>query len=534
MDWFALAGIRGRMSAGQGLERYGATGSDGLILSANFCYPPVSTMEEEWSAMMTGEQYISSLREMKTVVYYRGERVTNLVDHPGIRPHINCASMTYELAHDPQFEELVTATSHLTGQRINRFTHIHQSAEDLVKKVKMLRAIGQRTGSCFQRCVGFDAINALYGVTYEIDQKKGTEYHKRLVQFLKYIQSTDRMSDGAMTDPKGDRSLPPSKQADPDQYLHVVERRKDGIVVRGAKVHQTGAVNSHEIIAMPTVALGPDDIDYAVAFAIPSDTPGLIHVFGRQTNDSRKEEGQIDQGNARFGIVGGEALVVYNDVFVPWERVFMCGEYEFAGLLVERFACYHRQNYGGCKTGVADVLIGACTAIARYQGTDKASHIRDKLTEMTHLAESLYCCSIACSAEGRRTPSGQYFVDPMLANVTKLNVTRNIYEICRLAQDIAGGFIATLPSEQDLNHPEVGKWVDKYFKGVANVPTEYRFRIGRLIENMTGGTALAESMHGAGSPQAMKVMILRQANLDHKMRLATDLAGIPRQEKPAS
>ena len=482
---------------------------------------------------MTGEQYIKSLREMKTVVYYRGERVESLVDHPGIRPHVNAAAMTYDMAHDPQFEQLLTAASHITGQRVNRFTHIHQSTDDLVRKVKMLRAIAQRTGTCFQRCVGLDAINALYGVTYEIDQNKGTTYHQRLVEFLKYVQTTDRMSAGAMTDPKGDRSLRPSEQPDPDQYLHVVERRPNGIVVRGAKVHQTGAVNSHEIIAMPTIRLRPDDADYAVAFAIPSDTPGLTYIFGRQTNDSRKEEGEIDQGNARFGIVGGEALVVYEDVFVPWERVFMCGEYEFASQLVERFACYHRQNYGGCKTGVADVLIGACTAICRYQGTDKARHVRDKISEMSHLAESMYCGSIACSAEGHHIPPGQYFVDPLLANVTKLNVTRNIYEICRLAQDLAGGLIATLPSEQDWRHPVVGKYVDKYFKGVAGIPTEHRFRIARLIENMTGGTALVESMHGAGSPQALKIWILRQANLEHKMRLATDLAGIPRPEKHA-
>jgi 4-hydroxybutyryl-CoA dehydratase/vinylacetyl-CoA-Delta-isomerase len=485
------------------------------------------------TSMMTGEQYIQSLRKMKPLVYYRGEKVESVVDHPGIRPHVNAAAMTYEMAHDPQFEELLTATSHITGQKGSRFTHIHQSRDDLVKKVKMLRAIGQRTGSCFQRCVGLDAINALYGVTYEIDQKKGTAYHQRLLEFLEYVQATDRISDGAMTDPKGDRSLPPSRQPDPDQYLHVIERRHDGIVVRGAKVHQTGAVNSHEIIAMPTVSLREDDADYAVAFATPSDTPGLIYIFGRQTNDSRKEEGEIDQGNTRFGIVGGEAMVVFENVFVPWKRVFMCGEYEFAGQLVERFACYHRQNYGGCKTGVADVLIGACTAICRYQGTDKASHVRDKIAEMSHLAETMYCCSLACSAEGHRTQSGQYFVDPLLANITKLNVTRNIYEICRLAQDLAGGLVATLPSEQDLRHPVVGKYVEKYFKGVAEVPTEHRFRIARLIENMTGGTALVESMHGAGSPQAMKIVILRQANLEHKMRLAADLAGIPRLEEAA-
>jgi 4-hydroxybutyryl-CoA dehydratase/vinylacetyl-CoA-Delta-isomerase len=500
---------------------------------------PVSTRDrltrEDFSVMMTPEEYIDSLREMKTVVYYRGKRINDWVDHPAIRPHINAAALTYATATDVERDEQVrTATSHLTGKTINRFTHIHQNTDDLVKKVKALRGIAQKTGSCFQRCVGWDALDALYGVTYEIDQERETDYHERFLRFLLYVQETDRMCDGAMTDPKGDRSLAPSKQADPDQFLRVVERREDGVIVRGAKAHQTGAVNSHEVIVMPTVAMGPDDADYALAFAVPMDTPGIICIFGRQSNDSRKEEGTLDQGNTCFGAVGGEALIVFEDVFVPWERVFMCGEYEFAGSLVERFASYHRQNYGGCKAGVSDVLIGACATLAAYQGTGKASHIKDKLTEMAHLAETMYCCSLACSYEGAPNASGQYYVDPLLANVTKLNVTRNVFEVARLAQDIAGGVIATLPSEQDLENPEIGRYVEKYSQGVAGVSAKDRIRIARLIEAMSSGTALVESMHGAGSPQAMKVIIQRQVNLERKMRLATDLAGITESDETAA
>lgn len=479
--------------------------------------------------MKTGFEYIESLRKLKTKVYAFGKQVTDLVDNPMIRPHINSAAVTYDMAHDPVTEDLVTATSHLTGKRINRFTHIHQSTEDLVKKVKMLRMIARRTGTCFQRCVGFDALNALYSVTYEMDQNLGTNYHERFKEYLLYVQDTDIMVAGSMTDPKGDRSLRPSQQVDPDLYVHVVEKNEKGIVIRGAKAHQTGIVNSHEMLIMPTTAMTAEDAPYAVACAIPVDAPGVIHIFGRQTNDSRKT-GEIDQGNARYGIVGGEALTVLENVFVPWERVFMCGEWQYAGALVERFASYHRQNYGGCKGGVSDVIIGATALIADYNGVAKASHVRDKLTEMIHLTETLYAGSIACSAEGRPTPSGAYFVDPLLANITKLNVTRFIYEICRLSHDIAGGFIATLPSEQDLRCPEVGPYVEKYFRGVASVPTEDRIRIARLIENMTGGTALAESMHGAGSPQAQRVMIMRQGNLEQKKKLASILAGIPEKE----
>jgi 4-hydroxybutyryl-CoA dehydratase/vinylacetyl-CoA-Delta-isomerase len=476
--------------------------------------------------MMTGAEYIESLQERKPVVWAMGERITNVADHPLTACHVASAAMTYELAHRPEHADLMTATSHLTGRKVNRFTHVHQSTEDLVKKVKMLRLLGQQTGCCFQRCVGLDALNALYVVTYEMEEELGTEYHQRLRYYLEYVQENDLMCAGAMTDPKGDRSLRPSQQADPDLYVRVVEKKSNGIVIRGAKAHQTGIANSHEMIVMPTVALREEDAAYAVACAVPVDAPGVTMIFGRQTNDSRRMEGCIDCGNARYGVVGGEALTVLEDVFVPWERVFMCGEYAYAGPLVEYFASYHRQNYGGCKTGVADVIIGAAVAIAEYNGVGGASHIRDKIVEMVHLAETLYCGSIACSAEGRRTRSGAYFVDTLLANCTKLNVTRNVYEICRLAHDIAGGLIATLPSEKDLQHPEIGALVKKYFRGSASVSTEARFRMARLIENLTGGTALVESMHGAGSPQAMRIWIGRQANLAHKRSLAERLAGL--------
>ena len=348
-------------------------------------------------SMMTGNEYRESLRRLKPEIYYLGEKIESVADHPTFVPHVNAAALTYEMALAPEFEELLSTTSHLTGEKINRYTHIHHSHDDLVKKVKMLRALGQQTGSCFQRCVGHDGLNAVYSVTYEIDQKMGTDYHRRLVNLLKEVQSKDLMISGAMTDVKGDRRLSPSQQKDPDLYVHVVEKKKDGIVVSGAKAHITGAVNSHGHLVMPTAAMKAEDADYAVCFYVPVDAPGVIHIFGRQTNDARKCNCFIDQGNVDYGIVGGEALIVFDKAFVPWEHVFMCGEYEFAYELVERFATAHRQNYGGCKTGLADTLIGASYALAQVQGTGRASHIRDKLVEMVHLTETLYCCSIACS-----------------------------------------------------------------------------------------------------------------------------------------
>ena len=232
--------------------------------------------------MMTKDQYIESLRKLNLKVYFMGERIENPVDHPMIRPSMNSVAMTYELAEKEEYKDLMTATSNLTGKTINRFCHLHQSADDLVKKVKMQRLMGQKTAACFQRCVGMDAFNAIYSTTFEMDQKLGTEYHKRFTEYMKYVQDNDLTVDGAMTDPKGDRSLSPSQQPDPDLYLHIVEVREDGIVVRGAKAHQTGAVNSHEHLIMPTVAMKEADKDYAVSFAVPSDAEGvflsLIHI----------------------------------------------------------------------------------------------------------------------------------------------------------------------------------------------------------------------------------------------------------------
>lgn len=479
-------------------------------------------------ALKTGEEYVESLRQLDLKVFMFGERIENPVDHPILRPSLNSVKATYELAQDPEHRDVATAISPYTGERVNRFSHIHGGTDDLVNKVRMQRLLGQKTASCFQRCVGLDALNAVFSTTYEIDEARQTNYHQRFIEYLKYIQSNDLIVDGAMTDPKGDRALPPHKQPDPDMFLRVVERREDGIVIRGAKAHQTGATNSHEMIVMPTQTMTEADADWAVTAAMPMDAEGIYMIVGRQASDTRKLEGSpMDTGNPEYG--GMEALIVFDDVFVPNERVFMDGEVEFSGQLVERFAGYHRQSYA-CKTGVADVLIGAAALAADYNGVPRASHIKDKLIEMVHLNETIWSSALACSYEGTATPSGNYLVDLLLANVNKQNVTRFPYEIVRLATDVAGGVMVTAPSEKDLRHPELGPVVEKYFKANPDVSTENRFKVMRFIENMalgTGGVAYqTESLHGAGSPQAQRIMIGRQANLEAKKGLAKVIARI--------
>jgi 4-hydroxybutyryl-CoA dehydratase/vinylacetyl-CoA-Delta-isomerase len=481
---------------------------------------------EAVAKIVTGTDYIESLRDRKLKVYLFGELIEEPVDHPMIRPSINAVAETYDLA--VKHPELATAVSPLTNQPVNRFLHIATSPEDVVNQNKMQRRLGQLTGTCFQRCVGMDAINALYSVTYEIDQAYDTLYHSRFKAFLSQMQQQNYVIGGAMTDVKGDRSLAPHQQIDPDLYLHVSKRTEEGVYVRGAKAHQTGCLNSHWLVVMPTLRLNPEDQDYAIIGALPVTAPGITYVYGRQSCDMRSMEGgSIDVGNAQYG--GQEALVIFEDVFIPNEYIFMDGETDFAAMLVERFTCYHRRSYV-CKSGVGDVLIGAAASAADYNGVARASHIRDKLVEMTHLNETIYATGIASSYQSHATQSGAYLCDDMLANVCKHHVTRFPYEISRLAQDIAGGLVVTMPSEADYGHEELGPLLEKYLQGRAGVSTEHRMRIMRLIENMTLGRNavgyLTESMHGAGSPQAQRIQIYRQMELAFKQQLAQRLAGI--------
>ena len=474
----------------------------------------------------SGAEYIESLRGRDIKVYLFGELVKEPVDHPMIRPSINAVAETYDIANSEP--EIGSSHSSLTDRKVNRFLHIAESAQDLVNQNRMQRKLGQLTGTCFQRCVGMDALNSLYSTTFEIDGKYNTSYHKRLVEFIKLIQTENLVVGGAMTDVKGDRSLSPSQQDDPDLFVHVVKEDEKGLYISGAKAHQTGCINSHWIMVMPTMRLRPEDKEYSIVGAVPADAKGITYIYGRQSCDTRSmEAGDLDAGNAKFS--GQEAMIIFDSVFIPKELVFMEGEVEFASMLVERFTCYHRRSYV-CKTGLGDVLVGAAAAIADYNGIANASHIKDKLVEMTHLNETIFAAGIASSYQAHRTSAGNYQNDDMLANVCKHNVTRFPYEIGRLAQDIAGGLMVTMPSEKDFRSPETGPLLEKYLKGRKGVSTENRVRILRLIENMTLGRNavgyLTESMHGAGSPQAQRIQIARQMQLEYKKKLAKNLASI--------
>ena len=479
----------------------------------------------------TKADYLDSLKNRNLTIYLMGELVEDPLTHPIIKPSIEAMAETYALAE--REPELASAISPYTNEPINRFLHIAENNQDLYLQNQMQRKLGQLTGTCFQRCVGMDAFNALHSVTYEIDEKYKTDYHKKFISFLTKMHESNLVIGGAMTDVKGDRSKPPHQQADQDLYLRVVKRDKKGVYVSGAKAHQTGCLNSHWMVIMPTLRLTEDDKDYAIVGALPIESEGITYIYGRQSCDTRSmEPGEYDVGNKYFA--GQEAMVIFDNVFIPNEYIFMNGEYDFAAMLVERFTCYHRRSYV-CKAGVGDVMIGAAATIAEYNGVENKSHIREKLVEMNKLNETIYATGIASSLQGKETKSGNFINDDLLANVCKQHVTKETYEIGRLAQDLAGGLVASMPSGIDIHESDMSPSLKKYLKGKEDINTEDRVKMLRLIENMTLGrnavAYLTESMHGAGSPQAQRIQISRKVDIEEKKNFAKKLSGIIKREE---
>ncbi|MFH1650595.1 MAG: 4-hydroxyphenylacetate 3-hydroxylase N-terminal domain-containing protein [Chloroflexota bacterium] len=474
--------------------------------------------------LMNAAKYYASIARLKPTAYILGEKTVNPYEHPLIKHMVAGVAQTYELENDPEGKEHLVAHSKLSNTEVSRFVQLFESPEDLMAKVKMLRFISRRLGTCFMRCTGMDALSSVAIETYNCDQQHGTEYHRKFLDFVRMVQQNDFTVFSGVTDVKGDRSLRPSQQKDPDMYLRVVERRDDGIVVRGAKIHQTGSLCAHWGLVVPAREMRADDKDYAVCFAVPVDAEGVIHVYGRGTLEERALQ-DMDLGNARYSKFA--TMVIFKDVFIPWENVFLCGEYEYAGPMVRQFGNYHRHSHGGCKCGVGDVLIGAAAAIAEYNGLKKVAHINSKLAEMIKPVQAMYGCSIAASVEAKPTAAGIWVVDPVLSNTSKLFEGKELQEVNRLLIEIAGGMVADIPSQTDFQNPEIGPLLDKYLKGAEGVTTADRVRLFRLIEKLVFESRdIVSSIHGGGSPETHRMTVLQNTDMELLKRLAKDLAGI--------
>jgi 4-hydroxybutyryl-CoA dehydratase/vinylacetyl-CoA-Delta-isomerase len=476
--------------------------------------------------LRTGEQYLEAIKvRNKAEIYVMGKEVKDVTTHPFLKPSIMAFKATFDAPWEEDTKELARVWSPFINEEVNRFNHIHRSPDDLAAKVKLLRKLSHKTGACFQRCVGFDALNTLYIITELMAQKGKTEPKERFVEYLKTVQKKDLALAGAMTDAKGVRTLKPYQQKNKDAYVRVTEVTKDGIYISGAKANITGVAASEEIVVLPTRAMGPEDQDYAVAFSIPTDTEGIKIIVGRQLNDARRMEGGDIDALPYF--YNHEGLVIFDNVFVPMERVFLLRDWQYASQVVEIFSSYHRQGYGGCKAGLGDVIIGATYNLAKQIGIEKASHVQEKLTEEIFLTETMYAAGIAASLNAVQPCPNCWWVNPMHANVTKHLVARFPAQISQLAIDIAGGIIGTAPSEWDLKNPKLREYIAKYLQGVEGYTAEDRLRMVRLLENVSMGVAfMIESVHGAGSPAAQRIMFSRLYDLNYSEEVAKKLAGM--------
>jgi len=475
-------------------------------------------------AIRTVEEYYQSLSKLHPTAYILGEKVDNVHEHPLIKHMVAAVTKTFEMENDPEGAKLLVTDSDLSKEKVSRFVKFYKGPEDLLAKIRMLKFMAQNVGGCYMRCTGMDAINAVGIEVYNCDKKYGTKYWAKFTNFVKMVQHNDFALFSGVTDVKGDRSQRPSQQKDPDMYLHIVDKDNKGIVVRGAKIHQTGSLCANWGLIVPTREMRKEDKDYAVCFAVPTDAEGLVHVYGRGTLEARSLDG-YDLGNVEFGKFA--PMIIFKDVFVPWDNVFLNGEFEYAGEMVRNFGNYHRHSHGGCKCGVGDVLIGAAASAADYNGLVNVSHINNKIAEMMKIIQAIYGCSVAASVESTPTPSGIYNVDPVLSNTSKLFEGKELAEVIRMMVEIAGGMTTDLPSDKDFANPEIGPLLTKYLKGVDGVSTEDRVRLFRLIEKLAFESRdIVSNIHGAGSPETHRMTILRNADIESKKKLAKKLAGI--------
>ncbi|NLE44519.1 MAG: aromatic ring hydroxylase [Chloroflexi bacterium] len=474
--------------------------------------------------MITGDQFKARMSKLKPNVYMGGKLIDRF--DPKIVRGMNVMARTFDFAFDPEFEGVGTAISHLTGERINRFTHIHQSPEDLFNKQTMTRLYSQEVGGCIQRCMGIDSLNALSVATYDADQKYGTKYNAAFINFMKRVQAEDLALVCAQTDVKGNRIWRPHEQKDPDLYLRIVEKRADGIVVNGAKAHNSCSVYVDEIVAIPTRNMTADENDWAVAFSVPADWEGVTLINAAYAPTARKKL------QAPFNEIGmSHSITVFDNVFIPWDRVFLAGEADIAGKLALLFALYHRHSYTGCKAAVSEIYTGATALAAEYNGIDRAQHVRHQLADMIQVVDLIYAAGIAAGVNSKKAASGTQIPDTNYCNAGRMLAGEAIYDEYEALAAIAGGLVATLPPEDDFYDEKTGPYLEKYIMRNPNVSAENQHRAFRLFQDMMasawGGHKLVDYLHGGGSPVIEKVAIYRDHNIEHSKNIAKKLAGIP-------
>ena len=495
----------------------------------------------------TYEAYRERLSKMKPNVYLDGK----CVDRNGDWIEGGCYVMKvcYDMANDPKFADVCTVKSHLTGEIINRCTHIHQSQDDLLKKQLMTRLICHRVGGCMQRCMGTDALNAIAVVSYDCDQATGTNYYERFNKYLRYCQENDLVCNCAQTDVKGSRNSKYKRahqQPDPDMFVHIIKTDVDGIgvdgkpckgvIVRGAKICNSNAPYVDEIIVNPTKFMGKGDEGYAVSFALPADWDGVKLMALPGLHHKRKH---LEAPFSKIGDV--ESLTIFDDVFVPEDRLFLNGYdnpdvVQYAGYLALMFAHFHRHSYTGCKAAVSEIIAAQAALVADVNDIAKAEHVREKICDIIGTAELVFAAGQASAYRSVRFPNGSWVPDEILTNAGRRLAGHNIYHEYEILADLTGGVCASLPTEESFFAPETAELCNKYIMRNPEYTAEETHRVMRMMEDKLcdafEGAQCVAGVHGGGSPLMETITLMSRYALEELKKIAKYLAGFDGVECP--
>jgi 4-hydroxybutyryl-CoA dehydratase/vinylacetyl-CoA-Delta-isomerase len=471
--------------------------------------------------LMTSEEFRESLRRCKPVVFVDGRRVASVADDAALAPGVRAIGLTYDYALRPELEPIMRAVT-AGGRSVNRMLHVPATSADLLNKLEAVRVLCQETG-CAQRYLTGDALAGIFQATHRTDAEYGTAYHPRLVEYLGRVQEQDLTCAVAMTDAKGDRSLRPHQQANPDSYVHIAERRTDGIVISGTKAIVTGAPYVHEFLVMPGRNMTEADREFAVCCAVAVDAPGVAIIArpaGRPGEEAAKFSGKFGQSTG---------VVMFDRVFVPWERVFLAGEWRESGYLTQTYATHHRHTCIAARAGFGDLLIGAGALMIEANGLDldRAGNMREQMVELIKIVEGFYACGVAASVYGSADGSGVMLPDAVFANIGKLLLATQIYDMHRLAHHVSGGLVVALPGPGEDHNPETAAKLADVLGGRADIPYDKRIEVARLMEDLTASNSAGWysviSLHGGGSPAAMKQEIWRNYPVGNKVELVERL-----------
>ena len=475
--------------------------------------------------LRTPSEYVESLKDNRTV-YFRGEKVDDVTTHPIISKAVKHASVDFEMAEEAEHRDLAVVSGE--GEPYSRYFKVPQDSDDLLLRSHLIEA-GTARGKTLVPLVkeiGTDCLFALHKVARQVDAKYETEYYKRVRAFYEHCRDNDLTISVAQTDTKGDRAKGPADQPHPDYYTRIVERRPDGIVVRGAKVHTSCTTNVNELIVIPTRAMAEADADYAVAFAIPVDTPGVKLIASSYGGGEKNEYDHPLSADRKMM----ETITIFDDVFVPNERVFLAGEYDFCGPVALGFVEYHRFTAVSYKLPLVDALVGSAALMAEMNGITRAAHVREKLVWLISYAETTRALIEMAALRGKADEQGIFAPDALTVNMAKYHFAHNYHEALQHVQDIAGGLLVTGPGVEDFANPETGDLLRYYLGGVEGVGGEERVRAMNMVSDLTtgdfGGYHTVLAIHAEGSLEAEKLMIVRAYDARRTLAYARELAGL--------